>query len=445
MSLGPTFLTTTHSQELDDRIYQNIRDRQERFPEAWSGPNSWVSRFEVGSHYVAPVIARLPNAKNLRVLEVGCGQGQKALCYAPFVDSVVGIDLEESLIDYAKLSLDKMQTKNVSFECVEANHVSKILREDKFDLVVLYAVLEHLTPSERLSLLSTLFDHLADEGMIYVGESPNRIASFDMHTSHLPYVDALENELYIPYLEKFSSREDWHRYVGKFDDRVLGSYRAGRGVSFHEFDLVLGKMGAIGDHIVSDSFSALPRNMYPIRSSEMAIADTVRFNGNSIDQLFSRYWLEGIISKTPVPQSRKNREFTLLPPVIENGFTKGFEAHGLRAYGIKGRDRAVYFKLPPQTHTFQLYVEASSSNLEITREAGETLEVLNMAEIRPATFNNQRYIAIDRVVPPGVHEISVRCESRDGTAVIGDLGVFGAGTVGPLDPRTPMVLSPQNL
>lgn len=445
MARGATYLTSQHDSDLDARIEEYRRRRERDFSEAWSGPNSWTSRFDAGCFVLSPVMARLAGAGKARVLEIGCGQGQKVLSYAPFVGSVLGIDLDGDHISFAKNAAWKMNSPNVAFDQVEANDVRKILDKDRFDIIVVYAVMEHLTPIERLDLLSNIWSSLDDHGLIIMGETPNRIASCDMHSSFLPFVDSLIDEYYLQYVDRFTPRDDWRPYVGRYEDRILGSFRAGRGVSFHEFDLHFGKAGEAGNFIVGDSFGALTRNMYPLRRSEIALMDEFRWQGNNIDQFFSRYWLEGIISKNPSPQNRTQREFSLVSPSLPFDVARGFDLNGLRVYGLKSKEQAVTFDLPPSAHAYQLLfdVRSRAGRAEIVDQHGEMLEVINIAELASIVFPGGSYAAIDRTVAPGTTAITVRPEA-DSVVVTGDLGVFGVGSLGPLDERTPKILDNGN-
>jgi S-adenosylmethionine-dependent methyltransferase len=442
VTFAPSYLTLNRDSDLDDRINENRRRREKDYPEAWGGPNSWVSRFEIGSFLVAPTIARIVESRSARVLEIGCGQGQKALSYAPFVGSLLGVDINGDLISFAKTARSRMNSPNTEFETCEANDIKRILTNDEFDIVVLYAVIEHLTPNERLDLLATIWGNLKESGLILIGETPNRISSFDMHTSNLPFVDALNDEYYLKYVETFSPRKDWQTHMSAYQNRWLGSYRAGRGVSFHEFDLLLGKQGDIGAHITWDSFSSLARIAYPLRSSELGILEETRWQGNRIDQSFCRYWIEAVIAKKLNDSARTHREFSLLRPRSERGLAMGFDECGLRAYGLRGRWQSLKFDLPGGAHAFQLIVDvdASEGDFEVRDQRGKTMEEFSVSTLRAANYPGQRYVVLDRIAPQGTTSITLRPTRSKSWIVTGGMGVFGAGSLGPLDRRTPRIL-----
>lgn len=442
---GPTYLTCSHDPDLDARIREYQRKREADFPEAWGGENSWVSRFEAGCFVLAPTIGKLPGASRARVLEIGCGQGQKALSYAPFVGSVMGIDIDGELLSYAKNATARMKSPNVAFDQIEAKDVSRILEEDEFDIIVLYAVLEHLTPSERQDLLAAVWSHLRDDAHLIIGETPNRISSFDMHSTWLSFVDALNDDYYVQYVNRFTPRTDWRPYVDRFQDPILGSYRAGRGVSFHEFDLLLEKMAEIGNYVVADSFPSLTRSLYPLRHSEWAMLHETRWQGNHIDQFFSRYWLEGVISKKADPARRRKREFSFLVPKPSQEITKGFDEHGLRSYGLRGREHSISFDLPTDAHTYQTFFDLRSiGRIEISNQTAEVLEIIDVADLRTIARPGMNYAPLDRLAPQGTTMITIRPANSDSVVITGDIGVFGIPSLGALDPRTPKILAPDN-
>jgi S-adenosylmethionine-dependent methyltransferase len=66
---------------------------------------------------------------------------------------------------------------------------------DTADAVLLYAVLEHQHPLERLETLTRCWDLLRPGGVLIVVETPNRIVYFDPHTSLLPFFAMLPPEV----------------------------------------------------------------------------------------------------------------------------------------------------------------------------------------------------------------------------------------------------------
>lgn len=438
--LRPTSLTLNRSDDIDERVRENIARRSERFPEAWEGQNSWVSRFEIGAYYVAPLFAQLTAKPDSRVLEVGCGQGQKALSYLPFVGSVLGIDIDADHVDYANRAAEAMGAPNAEFRHVKADDVATILQSDQFDVVVLYAVLEHLTPAERLNLLGTIWSHLRDDGLILIGETPNRIASFDAHTTNLQFVDTLTNELYFEYTDNFTSRTDYREFMSRFNDKCIGSYRAGRGVSFHEFDLMFGRQGGISEYIICDSYNALLRNAYPLSRSENSFLDMFRWHRYPIHQCFSRYWIELFLRKTP---GSANRHFYIQDPIPSNNTLSGCDAYGLNAYGVGHEHAPLTFNVPKGTTEFQLMFDVAESvgAVELLDQSDKVVEILDFEDLKSRVPEFQRYVVLDRPRASDCDQLTLRPLGAKSRFISGGLGLFGAEPTDPRDPRNPKILS----
>ena len=92
----------------------------------------------------------------LRVLEIGCGAGGILLPFKTSGADVLGVDLDDKYMDKGR-SLGLELKRGSAFE---------ILGNDKFDLIILKDVLEHLVDVERM--IKILKKHLSDFGQIYV-------------------------------------------------------------------------------------------------------------------------------------------------------------------------------------------------------------------------------------------------------------------------------------
>lgn len=90
-------------------------------------------------HYHSFIVQNLP--KNCRqLLEVGCGKGELCRRLSPKVDSIVGIDISEKMIEIAK---ERTPEENgIVFQKV--NYLDKILEENQYDCIVSVATLHHI-------------------------------------------------------------------------------------------------------------------------------------------------------------------------------------------------------------------------------------------------------------------------------------------------------------
>ena len=92
-------------------------------------------------------------AGNIKVLDVGCGLGDLSFQIAERGYDVLGVDIHSPTIEEAK-RLNSVD--NLSFECRDAQRLGV---EDKFDVVVLAEVLEHLgDPSGLMRDVKSLLD-----------------------------------------------------------------------------------------------------------------------------------------------------------------------------------------------------------------------------------------------------------------------------------------------
>ena len=110
------------------------------------------------------ILEMLPHWNGLKVLEIGCGEGRLAamLSFAGAVH-VDAVDYSEEAIKIAK---NRIQLDNVSYRCTDYREI-----KEKYDVVVLQGVLEHLDePFNELDyMLKTL---VRDDGLL-ITSSPS--------------------------------------------------------------------------------------------------------------------------------------------------------------------------------------------------------------------------------------------------------------------------------
>ncbi len=87
--------------------------------------------------------------ENSKVLDIGCGAGRHSIAIAPFVKSVLGVDLSSNMIEFSKSKAKEYNIKNVEFSCLDWNdiNIEKEGLKEKFELV--YA---HMTPAINSAL-----------------------------------------------------------------------------------------------------------------------------------------------------------------------------------------------------------------------------------------------------------------------------------------------------
>jgi hypothetical protein len=133
----------------------------------------------------------------------------------------------------------KAHNWDVCFIVANAIEVRKHFRHDSFDLVIFYAVLEHMTHEERRVGMGASWEVLKPGGYCVVTETPNRLWYRDNHTALLPFHHWLPDAVAFEY--PWFSKRDYFRevYLTQTPERELYFLRRGRGVSFHEFELFI--------------------------------------------------------------------------------------------------------------------------------------------------------------------------------------------------------------
>jgi ubiquinone biosynthesis O-methyltransferase len=135
--------------------------------------NLWgyLKRLRFVQHVIAESFPHRP-ANNLRVLDVGCGNGSElALPLARLGFQITGIDIHGPSIEHARqLGVD---VENLSYVCGRVED----LKSPPYDVVILSEVLEHLR--EPRNLLSAALEHLNKNGMIIV-TVPNGYGEFEI-------------------------------------------------------------------------------------------------------------------------------------------------------------------------------------------------------------------------------------------------------------------------
>jgi 2-polyprenyl-3-methyl-5-hydroxy-6-metoxy-1,4-benzoquinol methylase len=187
---------------------------------------------------VVPWLDAARSLDGASVLEIGCGTGSATVALAEQGAHVTAIDIDPRAMAIAE---HRCQLHSVKARFVAANaaELPGPLADQRFDFILFFASLEHMTHEERLQAMTRSWKLLPSGGLWGVIETPNRLWYFDHHTAHLDFFLWLSDELAADYA-RFSPRDDVRTLIEQADDPILALRRAGRGVSFHEFDLAIG-------------------------------------------------------------------------------------------------------------------------------------------------------------------------------------------------------------
>ena len=189
---------------------------------------------------VAEWLNSLRDLNNCRILEIGSGRGASTICMLEKGAYVHGIDIEEKSLEVARYRCKLHNLSNCRFSLSSSTDIDKI--DGSFDMIVFFSSLEHMTYEERLTSIRKAFDRDGDALVVLV-ETPNRLWFEDWHTSYETFYDWLPDRIAVDYA-RFTKREKITK-VHLQKDSVTELIRHGRGVSYHEFEIALGKQNAV--------------------------------------------------------------------------------------------------------------------------------------------------------------------------------------------------------
>jgi ubiquinone/menaquinone biosynthesis C-methylase UbiE len=207
-------------------------------------------RLEMDRYGFIPWIDKLVTFAGSSVIEIGCGSGSAMVAMAEQGAEVIALDVHREALEASRLRARAHGVTNVSFIEGNAQNLKELVPDHKFDLIIFFAVLEHMTFAERKNSLRAAWEILPRGKHICITDTPNRLWFFDGHTSGLPFFHWLPDEVAFEY-SQLSSRYPFNSRFHKVDSEAMLSFvRDGRGISFHDIDLALGT--DCGYRIVSD-------------------------------------------------------------------------------------------------------------------------------------------------------------------------------------------------
>ncbi|HEY8508049.1 MAG TPA: class I SAM-dependent methyltransferase [Steroidobacteraceae bacterium] len=187
---------------------------------------------------VVPWLDAAHPLEGANILEIGCGTGSSTVALAEQGANVVAIDVDKPSLNVAG---DRLRAYGLNAELLHANatEAPRLLRNRRFDFIIFFACLEHMTHCERIPAMRETWEMLPDGGLWCLVETPNRLWFFDFHTAHLPFYSWLPNDLAFEYARLSPRKPFCDSYREPTEEAMLSFLRQGRGVSFHEFDLAI--------------------------------------------------------------------------------------------------------------------------------------------------------------------------------------------------------------
>ncbi len=211
---------------------------------------------------------------NKNIVEIGCGTGSSTAAFARFANHIYAYEIASESLLAARERMRIMGVDNVDIrEVTPENILSKIKADNPLgvDVIILFAVLEHMKINERLETLKDCWKLLKPNGILIIAETPNRLTYYDAHTSWLPFFHMLPEDLGIEYYQK-SPRNNFKQAISRSikDAGIDGGketlIRWGNGVSFHEFEIAI--ESDLNDLIINDGNAKEMRAIYPVSPTE---------------------------------------------------------------------------------------------------------------------------------------------------------------------------------
>jgi SAM-dependent methyltransferase len=144
-----------------------------------------------------------------RLLDFGSGSGASTAVLARLFPAteIIAVELISELVEIAQLRARFHGLSNIEF------HISpsgQTLPENlgQFDVVTLSAVYEHLLPAERRVLLPLIWSRLRSGGILFLNQTPHRWYPLEYHTSGLPLLNYLPDQVAFRAARRFSRRID---------------------------------------------------------------------------------------------------------------------------------------------------------------------------------------------------------------------------------------------
>lgn len=122
-----------------------------------------------GEGRIEKILERIKLDDNMKVLDVGCGNGFLASLVASKVKEYKGIDVSSEFIDAAK---KRVSNPNCDFVCTELTEFSQSIKKN-YDLIFLLDVTEHVPDFDLMPMLKTI-RKLLKQGGYLVLHTPNR-------------------------------------------------------------------------------------------------------------------------------------------------------------------------------------------------------------------------------------------------------------------------------
>ena len=191
-----------------------------------------------------PWLDSLRPLNGCRVLEIGCGTGASTVALAEQHAIVTAMDMVPEALAIAR---ERCRLHGVSAEIIEGNaaDIASLADIGSYDLIALFAVLEHMTFEERQRALTDIWSKMKPGAILALLDTPNRLWVFDAHTAYLPFFHWLPEEVAIRYARHSPIPATAALHTDTSSENLLTLQRWGRGVSYHDIDIAIGDVNSL--------------------------------------------------------------------------------------------------------------------------------------------------------------------------------------------------------
>lgn len=206
--------------------------------------NHLTGRLDMFRNTIVPWLAAHMSFPGARILEIGAGTGSSTVALAEKGAFVDAIDIDDKVLEVTETRARLHGLDNVRTHCSNATELQERFGDNEYDLIIFFASLEHMTHSERQASLRAAWSMLKPGALLSVFETPNRLWYYDGHTSLTPFFHWLPDEVAIDY-SVMTPRDGFNSVfnVPRSNGPELLA-RWGRGISYHDFELAIGKLDA---------------------------------------------------------------------------------------------------------------------------------------------------------------------------------------------------------
>lgn len=231
----PGYLRANHARLVDGPGFEaSVKRHYFKDDEAWFAHPEGAydlqdhlhGRMNRAREQIVPWVSEQVALAGKRVLEIGCGTGSSTVAFVEQKALVTAYDLDEKSVLVAR---DRLAAHGLEADV----RLQATQPAGQFDVILMYAVLEHMTLEERLGAIREAWDKLPAGGLLVIVETPNRLWYYDDHTAMTNFFLWLPDDLALLY----AKRTPRPRYVDVTDP--MDFVRWGRGVSFHDFEVAL--------------------------------------------------------------------------------------------------------------------------------------------------------------------------------------------------------------